>query len=276
MKLNKTQIILLIGVVILSTALYFLPKNVLINTKEGANRDKPDTASSAMPMVNQASLKPIETILKESVASLKDSEKNKLELGPDAGKDSILMLMSEYKKYDNKLGIAFCMEKLKGQYPDKEIGMEYYQAFNQSEVDENRKSIAARAIMHLKAASVKDSNNLELKNAMADCYVNTSENPMQGINLLREVMSKDSTNENALFLLGQFAVKSGQMDRARQRFESLVRLYPSNIKYSLYLAQLFSAQGDKDRAVQTLTQAKKYAKRKTASDSINYSIQHLK
>ncbi len=273
MKLNKTQISVLIGIVVLSTVLFMLPKKVLTTKQSGASRDKPQTESSE---TTQENLKTIESIITESIAKLTETEKQELLLAENADATAITKVMQAYKKFDNKLGIAFCIEKLKEPNSERVIGLAYYAAFNQSVLDENRSAIAAKAITFLKPSLEKSPDDVVLKCALADCYVNTAPNPMSGIMLLREVIAKDSINENALFLLGEFAIKSKQMDKALLRFESLVRNYPSNIKYSLYLAQLFSNEGASNKALETLVSAKKYASRKTAIDSITNSINHLK
>ncbi len=274
MKLNKTQIGLLIGVILLSTILYFLPKKVLTNPKEGANRDKPQQGESD-GAASSANLKAIPLILTESVSELAESEKKALVLEENADAKTIQKVMEAYTKIDNRIGVAYCMEQLKDSYSAKDLGLAYYEAFKQSLVTENKQALAAKVLSYLKPVLEKSPDN-EIKCAIADCYVNTAENPMTGITLLREVIAADSINENALFLLGEFAIKSGQLDKATTRFESLVRHYPSNIKYYVYLAQLFSGQGNHSKAVETLTSAKKFATRKSAIDSINTSINHLK
>lgn len=154
--------------------------------------------------------------------------------------------------------------------------MAYYTAFQQSEIEENKKAIAAKAITFLQPYQDKTPDDITVKCALAACYVSASANPMAGIMLLRDVIAKDSTNETALLLLGEFAVKSGQIDKAIGRFESLIRHYPANIKYSLYLAQLFSDRGEQAKAIETLTNAKKKAIRKTSIDSLNNIINQLK
>jgi len=58
-------------------------------------------------------------------------------------------------------------------------------------------------------------------------------NPMEGITLLRELIVKDSTNVDAQYYLGLFSVKSGQIDKAEQRFETVLALRPDDIRYQV-------------------------------------------
>lgn len=272
MKVNKTQIILVLVLATVTAVLYVLPKKVLTNKKEGANRDKAQTETTN---TNAANFKAIDLILKESISELTEAEKKNVELPENASPEILKKVIDAYAKLNNQLGIAFCLEKIKEGLTDKQLGLAYYEAFKQSLVTENKLAIANKVTTYLNPILEKSPDN-EIKCAIADINVNTSDNPMTGITLLREVIASDSVNESALFLLGEFAIKSGQFDKAEARFESLVRLYPSNIKYSLYLAQLFSNRGARKEALETLTRAKKYAVRKSAIDSISNSINHLK
>ncbi len=273
MKFNKTQIAVILGIVALTTVLFMLEKKVLSAKKAVAMSDKTQTEVSGE---TDANLKSIDTIVAESIFKLTQEEKKELLLSENTDATGVKKVMSAYKKLDNKLGIAFCMEKLKEANTERMIGLAYYAAFNQSVIDENKRAIANKVITYLKPSLEKTPEDVDIKCALADCYVNTTQNPMNGIMLLREVIATDSTNESALFLLGEFAIKSGQFDKAQVRFESLVRYYPASIKYSLYLAQLFSNHGEPNKALETLLNAKKQAKRKSAIDSIETSINHLK
>lgn len=64
------------------------------------------------------------------------------------------------------------------------------------------------------------------------------DNPMEGIMLLREVLEEDSTNVEAHFYLGLFSVQSGQYDKARSRFETVLRYEPENLEAHWQLAHL--------------------------------------
>ncbi|HLA58281.1 MAG TPA: hypothetical protein VK622_05955, partial [Puia sp.] len=62
-----------------------------------------------------------------------------------------------------------------------------------------------------------------LKIGLGSCYLfgNISDNPMQGILLIREVADRDSTNMYAQFMLGMGGIVSGQLDRAIERLEKV-------------------------------------------------------
>ncbi len=72
--------------------------------------------------------------------------------------------------------------------------------------------------------------------------------PMKGIGIIREVVQKDSTNVFAQFTLGEASLMSGQLDKAVERFKTVVRLQPSNQQAILILADTYERMGQKANA----------------------------
>lgn len=62
--------------------------------------------------------------------------------------------------------------------------------------------------------------------------------PMEGIMKLREILEKDSTNVEAILYMGLFSVQSGQLDKARERFESVLQYEPEQLDAHWQLGQL--------------------------------------
>ncbi len=76
-----------------------------------------------------------------------------------------------------------------------------------------------------------------------------SNNPMDGLQLIRDVSEKDSSHAYAQFMLGKASIISGQYDKAAGRFEAVLRLQPENSEASLLLAEVFERTGKKVEAV---------------------------
>ena len=83
------------------------------------------------------------------------------------------------------------------------------------------------------------------------CYIfgGITENPMEGIQKIRQVAEKDSTNVFAQLMLGHGSVLSGQYDRAISRFERVVKIQPANLEAILMLAEVFERKAEKDTAL---------------------------
>ncbi|MFN8775748.1 MAG: tetratricopeptide repeat protein [Flavobacteriales bacterium] len=97
-----------------------------------------------------------------------------------------------------------------------------------------------------KAAAPSDPDSLKL--AMAVEMVN-GENPMEGIMMLRELVEKDSTNVEAQYWLGVFAIKSGQLDKAVQRFQTVLRLRPDYLAACIDLGGAYLQKQELDQAL---------------------------
>lgn len=80
-------------------------------------------------------------------------------------------------------------------------------------------------------------------------YGGLSQNPMEGIGKIRQVLAKDSANVYAQMTLGQASVFSGQLDRAIERFRLVVKLQPQNLEALLSLADVYERKGDKKEAI---------------------------
>jgi tetratricopeptide (TPR) repeat protein len=87
-----------------------------------------------------------------------------------------------------------------------------------------------------------------LKLAQAIDLVN-GPNPMEGITILRELVSKDSTNIDAQYWLGVFAVKSQQLDKALARFNTVISIDPNYIAAYIDRGGLYAGMQDTVKAL---------------------------
>jgi tetratricopeptide (TPR) repeat protein len=76
-----------------------------------------------------------------------------------------------------------------------------------------------------------------------------SDSPMEGLQKIREVTERDSTNAYAQMTLGQASLLSGQLERAIERFKKVVQLQPRNLEAVLSLAEAYERSGNKKEAV---------------------------
>ena len=73
--------------------------------------------------------------------------------------------------------------------------------------------------------------------------------PMEGIKLLKDVEVNDPTNQTALFYLGDFSLKTGQIAKAIPRFLKLVELAPNEPQYWYLLGQAYELNKKSEKAV---------------------------
>lgn len=115
-------------------------------------------------------------------------------------------------------------------------------------------ALAPRLPADKRGVARAEANPVQLKIDRAVHLVNTGENPMEGIALLREVLDEDSTQIDAHWHLGQFSLTSRQFDKATERFETVVR-YDTAGKYPqayFWLGQAKIAEGQNEEAVSLL------------------------
>ena len=96
----------------------------------------------------------------------------------------------------------------------------YFQAFSFAATDERVKLLGGKARELYAKVLEKQPGNLDAKTNLGMAYM-ASENPVQGISLLREVLEADPRNEKALYNMGILAVQSNQYDKAVTAFPGI-------------------------------------------------------
>ncbi len=113
---------------------------------------------------------------------------------------------------------------------------------------------------------------------LGSCYLfgNISENPMDGIMMIRKVVERDSTHVYANMMLGYGSILSGQYDKAIERFGKVARKHPDNLEAILNLAEAFEQKGDKSSAIIWYEKSLKLINNPAYEDEINHRIAELK
>lgn len=120
----------------------------------------------------------------------------------------------------------------------------FMQAGHWSVKDEDRSSaLLNEAKDGYSLVSENQPNDLHSKGQLALIYIYHDRAVMPGVLQLKEILSRDSTNELALYQLGLLSVQSGQYEKALARFEKLVSLHPSNLEYQKQLSDIQGLMG---------------------------------
>jgi tetratricopeptide (TPR) repeat protein len=99
---------------------------------------------------------------------------------------------------------------------------------------------------------------------------------MKGISLLKEIERTDSSNIQVQMVLGGFAVKSGQMDKAEARYQKVLKLKPDYLEAYLFLADVYEKKGDKQKTIETLEKYLSLTPDKEIREEIKKYIEQLK
>ncbi len=94
-------------------------------------------------------------------------------------------------------------------------------------------------------------NNDSSKIGLGACYIlgNISDQPMQGILPVREIAEKNPKNLYAQWVLALGGKKSGQFDKAIERFSIIIEQEPTNLGAMLHLAECYDLKSDTANAI---------------------------
>lgn len=128
-----------------------------------------------------------------------------------------------------------------------------------------------------KALEINPNNDSAIINLGA-CYLfgNISDNPMQGILKVKQVVDKNPQNAYGQFILSLGGKKSGQYDKAIERLLIVVSLQPSNLEAMVHLAECYELANQKEDAIQWYTKVKDLVNVPDAKSAITKRIKELK
>lgn len=119
-------------------------------------------------------------------------------------------------------------------------------------------------------------SNDSTKILLATSYIEGSENPMQGISLLREIVAKEPDNLAANLKLGEFSIQSGQYDKAVGRMETVLKQEPNNRSALYFLGVAYMETGQREKAIATFERCKKVVNNPDFSRDVEKYIQSFK
>lgn len=136
-------------------------------------------------------------------------------------------------------------------------------------------ALVQKAIETYQKALELQPTSLDAKTGLGVAYVSGTPNPMQGITLLLEVVKQDPKNAKANLNLGLFSIKSGQFDKAVNRFKTVIEVKPTPDVW-FYLASAYENLGQKGEAIAAYEKSKELAADPNLSRYVDSKIQELK
>ena len=219
----KSQLILSVLAISLVVALFQLPRSVVENEQLQEVTSTPNH-SLEIPQSVQREIAQLRSLLKNE-----ESFDKKVNFAHALAEKYL-----DYGMLDSAARYAQRIQTWEGDISEKASDI-YFTAYERSPSAEEGIKFAEYAKQIITQLLDKDPDNLYLKNRLAMTLV-ASENPMAGINMLREVIAQDPENRQSLMNLGLLAIQSGQFDRAKERFETLISLDAADHESKLYLA----------------------------------------
>ena len=149
-------------------------------------------------------------------------------------------------------------------------GESYYNAYLLAGSKEQATAYSAKARAYLQQALEYNPGSQDLKVKLGMTWV-ASENPMQGIMMIREVIRDNPEHKGALMSLGMLSMQSGQYDKAVERFQTLKALAPEDTQARFYLGISLLETGQQQQAVEEL----RYVQQNETNPQILASVEEL-
>lgn len=267
MAIGRKQILVIVAALAVTVVLYLLPQK----TQE-VEEMKTESGYSFKGVLAQAKgqLKPEEL---EPIQKLEEA------LAKEDG--NLLLLDSLGKMWDLALFpvvSAHYFEQIASKEPQEKnwlnAAYRYFDAFKGSDDSTLRSMMVEKAISSYQKVLELNPENLNAKTDLGVCYAEGTAEPMKGIMLLREVVDKDPGHANAHFNLGVLSVRSGQYEKAIERFEKVLETEPSRVEARYLLGRTLIQTGNKDKGIEQLKQIEKYTSDPQVLEEVNRLIHH--
>lgn len=261
--MNKTTFLIVLFSAGLVGLLYSLPKGVVGSQSKAVPAGQVSAVADSSDIVQstvadeQHGGKPL---LPEQLAEIQNL-KGKLGGSTDADVfSSVSDAFFRFQKFDSAAVYAGKVADLQPTAVNYlRAGDRYYEAYSFAAASGKSAELGEKTRFFYQKALDLNPNYSLAKANMAMTYVNT-DNPMQGITMLREILEEDPTNEVALFNMGLLSMRSNQYSRAVQRFSQIVSNNPENTKAKFYLALSLIETGKPEEAGKLLEEVRKKEK----------------
>lgn len=232
MSTKRTIAALVAGALILSVLLFLLPRQpqqqaakVAVNENSSDIRFVVETAEKA--------LKP------EELATMKALPADSLpEVWFRAGRADVSAYYTEQLAKQSHSGTGWL-----------QAGKRYYNAVQFTQDQSVIPQLFQCAIRCLNKAEELGADSTMVNIYKARCIVEGTNQPMDGISLLRRVERYDSLNVELNITFAFFSVKSGQLDKAISRFKKVLRSDSTYIEAYLHLADCYVQNAMNDSAI---------------------------
>lgn len=126
----------------------------------------------------------------------------------------------------------------------------YFDAYKAANDSSEAGFFVEKAISSYTEVIALNPKNLNAKTDLGVLYTEGTAEPMKGIMMLREVVTEDPSHENANLNLGFLSMKSGQFEKAVDRFKKVLEINPARIDMYVYIGEAYIRLGNKEKAIE--------------------------
>jgi tetratricopeptide (TPR) repeat protein len=273
---QKGQIALGVGTIILALALYFGGKTV-VKKEQTATVSTGSFSFEQYEEQQTAKLLPAE---KSQLAAITEALKAVKPADTATFKKLYLQTSDFWKNLNNPaLGAYYFYQfaKVEGTKVAMEnAGDVLVSAYKSTEDSVILNNLITFALRSYEDAVLKDGNDVDLKIKLADAYVQGSQEPMKGIGILRQLSDSLPDNVPVLLALGRLSIQSGQYDKAKERLQKILQLEPQNTEALYFLAITEAQLGHDDEAIRLFEMCKLLVNNIEFNKEIDEIVKNLK
>jgi len=275
--LNAKQVSVIGLVILLIGALFALDIKGLVKEEGKEETPAKEVAQVSLESVSETAKMSLNANLAAEIESLENAFKN-------AGESEEQITISEQlaQKWDDvnqPAPAAFYSEIIAKAKPDYanwlKTGDRFTAAYQSIQDTIVQAGLVQKAISAYQEAAKLNPDGLDAKTGLGIAYVSGTPNPMQGIQLLLEVVKVDPKNIKANTNLGLFSMRSGQFDKAVERFKTVIEQQPDPEAW-FYLASSYENLGQNEEAILAYQKAKELAADPGLTKFVDQKIQALK
>lgn len=256
--MNKTQLVVVFACVALGVSIYVFGKKTVLTQ----DTMTPEAVAATSGMDESA-------VLDIAQSSLKAEETDKLK--------PILAALDTVNQPAQKAGMLRSIAAFwdtKGQYAASAIyhlqaadllkeaplymlaGSRFQAAAEMANDTLLRNFMFRKAVVAMESASSLSPDDLDIKADLANVFVLSSPQPMQGIQRLLDIVKQEPKHLRANVHLARLAITSGQNDKAIERYQNLITWYPAYADAYLGLGEAYYNAGQLEPAIRNLEQYK--------------------
>ncbi|MGZ4097254.1 MAG: tetratricopeptide repeat protein [Bacteroidia bacterium] len=271
MSAKKTQVIIVVGALVLFVLLFIAPKIAPPHNED----DGHGHSTPAMAVNENANL---DVYVNMALKNLEPSNKGRVEALIAAKKhDSVAVFWDKMKRPDLASVYVEQQARLSNKAADWfKAGNRYYYSIQFTQDKTEAPLLYQCAIRCFSKGLKLEPNNADAKIMLASCYVEGTGNPMEGISMMKEIEKTDSNNVKLQLSFAFFSVKSGQLDKAITRFNKVLAIDSNYIEAYLHLADAYEQQGNTEKTIEVLEKYRSKTTDVTAKVEIEKYIQQLK
>ncbi len=254
-----TKAALVAGAIVLTVLLFFLPRQPKVSETDQKADDTGADIGILVRSVEKA-MKP------EQLKSLQAMPADSL---PEAwlrlGRPDVAAYYTEQLAKKKQLGEEWLL-----------AGKRYYNAVQFTQDQSEVPQLFQSAMRCMNKAGELGADSTAVNIYKARCLVEGTNQPMDGIQLLRRVERYDSLNTDLNLTFAFFSVKSGQTEKAIQRFKKVLRADSLYIEAYLHLADCYVQTGVNDSAIVMLQRYSSRVPDLLVRAEVNKYIEQLK